>query len=74
VAIGLDPGQSVPAIIQQAPGVRIVVSGGILTESVPDQRDREINRSKRISSGKMQMSLAPCGMSATAGSSLLNWS
>jgi quercetin dioxygenase-like cupin family protein len=39
----LDPGQSVPAITQQAPGVRIVVSGGILTESAPDQRDREIN-------------------------------
>ena len=39
----LDPGQSVPAITQQAPGVRIVVSGGILAESAPDQRDREIN-------------------------------
>jgi quercetin dioxygenase-like cupin family protein len=39
----LDPGQYVPVITQQAPGVRIVVSGGILAESAPDQRDREIN-------------------------------
>ena len=41
--VALDPGQSVPPITQQAPGVRIVVSGGILVESSPDQRDREIN-------------------------------
>lgn len=39
----LNPGQSVPAITQQAPGVRIVVNGGILVESAPDQPDREIN-------------------------------
>jgi quercetin dioxygenase-like cupin family protein len=39
----LAPGQSAPTITQQAPGVRIVVNGGILVESEPGQADREIN-------------------------------
>jgi hypothetical protein len=36
----LGPGQSAAAITQEAPGVRIVVSGGELVESVPGQADR----------------------------------
>jgi quercetin dioxygenase-like cupin family protein len=36
----LEPGQSVAAITQQAPGVRIVVAEGELVESVPGQPDR----------------------------------
>ncbi len=36
----LEPGQSVAAIVQEAPGIRIVVSGGELVESVPGQADR----------------------------------
>lgn len=39
----LDPDQLVPAVTQKAPGVRIVLSGGILVESTPDQPDRQIN-------------------------------
>jgi hypothetical protein len=36
----LEPGQSVAAITQQAPGIRIVVGGGELVESVPGQPER----------------------------------
>ncbi len=36
----LERGQSVGAIAQEAPGIRIVVSGGELVESVPGQADR----------------------------------
>ena len=36
----LEPGQSVAAIAQQAPGIRVVVSGGELVERVPGQPDR----------------------------------
>src|SRR5262249_48360768 len=36
----LEPGQSVPAITQTAPGIRIVVDGGELAESVPGYADR----------------------------------
>ena len=36
----LAPGQSTPAITQNAPGVRIIVSGGEFTEIVPGQADR----------------------------------
>jgi hypothetical protein len=36
----LMPGQSVPAFKQGAPGLRVIVSGGELTESVPGQPDR----------------------------------
>jgi hypothetical protein len=36
----LDPGQSVPAITQKSPGMRIVVDGGEIVESVPGARDR----------------------------------
>jgi hypothetical protein len=36
----LEPGQSVPAMTQQAPGIRIVVNGGELVESVPGQPER----------------------------------
>jgi hypothetical protein len=39
----LDPGQCVPAITQQSPGARIVVDGGILAESTPNQPDRMMN-------------------------------
>jgi hypothetical protein len=36
----LEPGQSVAAITQQAPGIRIVVDGGEITESTPGEADR----------------------------------
>jgi len=36
----LEPGQSVAAMTQQAPGIRIVVNGGELVESVPGQPER----------------------------------
>ena len=36
----LDPGQSVAAITQSAPGMRIVVDGGEISESVPGAVDR----------------------------------
>jgi hypothetical protein len=36
----LQPGQSVPAITQGAPGMRIVVDGGEISESVPGEAER----------------------------------
>ena len=36
----LEPGQSVPAITQMAPGLRIVIDGGEMVESVPGHADR----------------------------------
>jgi hypothetical protein len=36
----LEPGQSVPAITQKSPGMRIVVDGGEIVESAPGARDR----------------------------------
>jgi hypothetical protein len=36
----LEPGQTAPAITQSAPGVRVVIDGGELVESVPDKADR----------------------------------
>jgi hypothetical protein len=39
----LEPGQSVAAITQQAPGVRVIVKGGHFVESVPGQPDRAMN-------------------------------
>jgi hypothetical protein len=36
----LEPGQSAPSITQQSPGLRVVVSGGEILESVPGQPDR----------------------------------
>ncbi len=36
----LEPGQSAAAITQQSPGLRVVVSGGEIIESVPGQPDR----------------------------------
>jgi hypothetical protein len=36
----LESGRSVPAITQAGPGIRIVVSGGELVESVTGQPDR----------------------------------
>jgi hypothetical protein len=36
----LQPGESVAAFRQAAPGMRVIVSGGELTESVPGQPDR----------------------------------
>lgn len=36
----LEPGQSVAAITQQAPGIRVIVSGGDLLERVPGQPER----------------------------------
>jgi hypothetical protein len=41
--IRLEPGQSAGAITQQAPGVRIIVKGGLIVESVPGQPDRAMN-------------------------------
>jgi hypothetical protein len=39
----LEPGQSVAAITQQAHGIRIVLSGGELVESVPGQPERAMS-------------------------------
>ena len=39
----LEPGRSVAAITQQAPGIRIVVSGGELVERVPGQPERAMS-------------------------------
>jgi len=36
----LEPGQSTGQITQQAPGLRIVLDGGVLAETVPGQPDR----------------------------------
>lgn len=36
----LEPGQSVPAITQSAPGIRVVIDGGEIIESVPGQPER----------------------------------
>jgi hypothetical protein len=36
----LDPGQTAPAITQDAPGLRVIVSGGEITEIAPGKRDR----------------------------------
>lgn len=36
----LEPGQSAGAVTQQSPGLRIVVGGGEIVESVPGQPDR----------------------------------
>ncbi len=36
----LEPGQTVAAITQKAPGIRVVVDGGELSESVPGQAER----------------------------------
>jgi hypothetical protein len=36
----LEPGQSAPAITQKAPGMRVVVDGGEIVESVPGELDR----------------------------------
>ena len=36
----LEPGQSVAAISQRAPGMRIVVDGGEISETVPGALDR----------------------------------
>jgi hypothetical protein len=41
--IVLAPGQTVPAITQTAPGIRVVVKGGELVESVPEEPDRGMN-------------------------------
>jgi len=38
----LEPGQMAPAITQGAPGVRVVVEGGELVESVPGAPDRSM--------------------------------
>jgi hypothetical protein len=38
----LEPGQAAAAITQQAPGLRVVVSGGEIVESVPGQPDRSM--------------------------------
>ena len=39
----LEPGQAAAAITQQAPGIRIVLSGGEIVESVPGQPERAMN-------------------------------
>jgi hypothetical protein len=38
--LALEPGQSAPAITQSAPGIRVVVDGGEIVESVPGQPER----------------------------------
>ena len=38
--LALEPGQSAAAITQTAPGLRVVLDGGELVESVPGQADR----------------------------------
>jgi hypothetical protein len=39
----LEPGRSVAAITQEAPGIRIVIGGGELVESVPGQPERSMS-------------------------------
>ena len=39
----LDPGHAAGSITQQAPGIRIVLDGGEIVESVPGQPDRSMN-------------------------------
>jgi hypothetical protein len=39
----LEPGQSVAAITQKAPGIRIVLNGGTIVESEPGQPDHDID-------------------------------
>jgi hypothetical protein len=39
----LGPGQTAPAITQSAPGIRIIISGGELTESRPGHPDRAMS-------------------------------
>jgi hypothetical protein len=41
--LALEPGQSVGFITQTAPGIRIVIDGGELVESVPGQPDRAMS-------------------------------
>jgi hypothetical protein len=41
--LALDPGQSVAAITQKAPGVRIVVSGGSIVEGGPEHPDQDMD-------------------------------
>jgi hypothetical protein len=41
----LEPGQSTPAITQNAPGMRVIVRGGEFTEIVPGQPDRAMGPS-----------------------------
>jgi hypothetical protein len=36
----LEPGETAVAITQSAPGLRIVLDGGVIAELVPEQRDR----------------------------------
>jgi hypothetical protein len=36
----LEPGQSAPAITQKAPGLRVIIDGGEIAESVPGESDR----------------------------------
>ena len=38
--LALEPGQSVAAVTQQAPGIRVIVDGGELVEIVPGQPER----------------------------------
>src|SRR6185503_5991048 len=38
--LALEPGQAAPAVTQTAPGVRVVIDGGELVESVPGKPDR----------------------------------
>jgi hypothetical protein len=38
--LALEPGQAAPAITQTAPGIRVVIDGGELVESVPGKPDR----------------------------------
>lgn len=39
----LQPGESAAAIVQAAPGVRIVVQGGDIVETAPEKPDHELN-------------------------------
>ena len=39
----LEPGASVPAITQKAPGIRIVLTGGDIAESGPEQPGQDMN-------------------------------
>jgi len=38
--LALDPGQSVAAITQKAPGIRVVIDGGEIAEIIPGEPDR----------------------------------
>jgi hypothetical protein len=55
----LQPGQSAPAITQGGPGMRIVIDGGEISESVPGEAERGWGLRTESSSGRTQAPRGP---------------